>query len=104
MPKELEGEPLTQVLQITVRLCDEVSKYINGIPDASMLRNNRYIFRTFDHAIKATSPRFVPCRNAVKDQKKWLDWLEQSDKDEGAGRGDDVPPLYLEDMRQHIQR
>ena len=103
LPEGVEGEPLSEVLQLLTRFCVDVARSIEGTPKAAMLQYNRKEFQSFDRAIRSTAPLFVPCRRSAKDREKWLDWLCEGGDYEGT-RLDEASLIYLEDVREHIQR
>lgn len=103
LPQNVEGEPLTEVLQLLAQFCVEVGRWVEGVPNAIMLQKNREAFQWFDRAIRSTAPLFVPCKRSAKDKEGWLDWLRESGDYEGT-RLNEVSLIYLEDIREHIQR
>ena len=104
LPPAVDMEPASYMLTLLTRLCGNVQQYVQGSTDSScLIHHNRDAYALFKKAIRKTIPNFVPCPNSSYSNPGALKSLAECEEDAEELAGD-LKPIYLNDMRKHIQR
>lgn len=99
LPPKLEMEPVTYMITIIARMCDQFQTYVRGSAEASrLMHHNRAAYAAFKVAIQRTTPNFVACTE-VGGVPTSPDLEEEGDEVVSV-----MKPFTLTDMRDHIAR
>ncbi|TFK46143.1 hypothetical protein OE88DRAFT_1687998 [Heliocybe sulcata] len=106
LPQPIEAEPATYVLGLITAFATEVQRYVQGGVDSGrLIHENRHAFHEFKISIRRTAPNFVPYDRASSAVAQFHNFIGD-DEDEGEAEGlvSAQSPVYLMDMRQHIEK
>ncbi|KAH7928503.1 hypothetical protein BV22DRAFT_199383 [Leucogyrophana mollusca] len=106
IPKAIEADPASHMMNLVADFCATIDRYVRGGADASILiQGNRTSFTAFKHVIRSSAPNFIPYRKAGDNQSAFQNHLgDGTDEGPEEGLNSLQKPLYLQDMRELIER
>lgn len=103
LPPPPSDNPAGELLQMVTSFCAEVQSLIRGAEShKQLLQKCRLAYRKFKRDIRRTAPKFEPFENArtcLIDDGPSID----SEDEEFEDDIERVPPMYLPDVRRHIE-
>ena len=103
LPKKIAMEPMSYVLTLITCLSDRVQKFVHGTSDSNcLIHQNRDAYALFKSAIGRTTPNFMPYPSATIRGAMPLR-SPADDCEDAEGCISDMKPVYLNDMRKHIE-
>ncbi|KZT22881.1 hypothetical protein NEOLEDRAFT_1180623 [Neolentinus lepideus HHB14362 ss-1] len=107
LPQPIEAEPATYVLGLITTFATEFQRYVQGGVDSGrLIHENHDAYRNFKYSIRRTAPNFVPYPGASSAVQGEFENFIGDGEDGGPVEGlvSAKAPVYLSDMRQHIER
>jgi hypothetical protein len=91
------------MMTLITEFCRAIEQYAKGSAGCGrLIHENRDAWMTLQEKIKRTAPNFMPLVNGdQRGSTAFSNWLEEQKSENAVGDGQ---PVYLQDMRLHIQQ
>ena len=106
LPPIVTMEPVAYVIELITSFCNAVRLHIQGERQAAeIVQLNRKAYAEFKQCIRSTAPNFKPFSDDQEGLSSTLeDIADDDEREEISIREKKESPLYLCDVRKHIQQ